>query len=395
MGMVNYREAQNIIKSQAILLHKELIDLDDSLGRVLAEDIVAGRDYPPFNRSAMDGIAIQTEDFGKGTRDFRIIETVFAGQKSEKNLSAGQCYKIMTGAAVPAGADAVIRREDIIEDKAAVRVETDSCERYQNIAPQGEDLKKDTIALHAPFKINASATGFIASMGRGEIWVYKKPDVVIFTTGDEVISVGEQVNDQQIYNSNLPMLKALMLEHQIKPIHAGHILDDEEQLEDFIKPYLGVDILILSGGVSAGDADFIPDILDKLGVEILFHKVAIKPGKPCLCGKLPGGGLVFALPGNPLSCLVTFKLFVERYLEGFSNLPAPDTITFPLNFNRRKKSAFDEFFPVFITEQNMLNKIDFNGSGDIRLASFANALGIQPADQMDIWNGEGILCIRL
>lgn len=393
--MINYKEAQELIKSQAVRLSKELIDIDDSMGRVLAEDIIAERDFPPFNRSAMDGIAIQIEDFRKGIRNFQIIETVFAGQKSQKELSAGQCYKIMTGAAVPASADAVIRREDLIENKYTVRVETDHCKRYQNIASKGEDLKKNSIALQAPFKINASGTGFIASLGRQKIWVYKIPEVVIFTTGNEVISVGEQVNDLQIYNSNLHMLKALMLEHKIKPIHTAHISDDEEQLESSIRPYLGVDMLILSGGVSVGDADFIPRVLGKLGVEILFHKVAIRPGKPFLCGKLRSGGLVFALPGNPLSCLVTFKLFAETYMEGILGLPAKNKIKFPLNFNRTKKSSFDEFFPVFISDASILNKINFNGSGDIRLATFANALGIQPADQMNIHAEEEIFCILL
>lgn len=395
MGMVSYKEAQDLIKSQGVPFHQEWIDIDESPGRVLAEDILAARDYPPFNRSAMDGIAILTDDFRKGIRNFRVVETVFAGYKSEKALLSGQCYKIMTGAAVPASADAVIRREDIVENNTAVRIETDQCQRYQNIAPQGEDLKKNSIALHAPFSINASVTGFIASLGRQKIWVYKKPDVVIFTTGDEVVSVGEKVNSQQIYNSNLPMLKALLLEHNIKPVYAGHILDDVAQLEISIKPHLGVDILILNGGISAGDADFIPGVLRNLGIEIVFHQVAVKPGKPILCGKLPAGGLVFALPGNPLSCLVTFKLFVERYLERFSNLPARVALNFPVNFDRNKRSSFDEFFPVYITDQNLLNKIEFNGSGDIRLASFANALGIQPADQMNIRKGDRIFCIRL
>lgn len=393
--MIRYKEAQDIIKGHSMYLDKELVDIDDAFGRVLAEDIAAERDFPPFNRSAMDGIAIKTEDFNKGIRNFQIVETIFAGQKHKNEISTGQCYKIMTGAAVPPGANAVIRREDFIERGNIISVNTSSCSDLQNIAAKGQDLKKNTIAIRAPFKINASAVGFLASLGREKVLVYKKPEVAIFTTGNEVIFPGQPVNDFQIYNSNLYLLKAMLAEHGIKPVHTAHILDNEELLRNTIEPWLDADIIILSGGVSAGDADFVPGILSQLGVEILFHKVAIKPGKPVLCGKLRSGGLVFALPGNPFSCQVTFKLFVETYLESIYKLPASKKIRLPLNFDRAKKSSFDEFFPVFITEESTLNKSEINGSGDIRMASFANALGIQPADRMTIRSGEEILCISL
>lgn len=393
--MINYKEAQEIIKSQAGSVGKELIDIDDALGRVLAENIIADRDYPPFNRSAMDGFALTTDDFRKGIRSFKIIETLFAGQKSHKKLSRGQCYKIMTGAAVPECANVVIRREDTVEEEDIIRLTTEHCMHFQNIALKGQDIKKDTIALNAPLKLNASAAGFLASLGKRDFLVYKMPEVAVFTTGNEVIALGNPVNELQIYNSNLHLLKALLLEHKIIPQHTAHILDDEEQLEKTLKPYLDVDMLILSGGVSVGDADFVPGILRKLGIKTLFHKVAIKPGKPFLCGRLPAGGLVFALPGNPFSCLVTFKLFIDTYLESSFGLSSHKKIKLPVSFGRIKKSSFDEFFPVRITEESQLDPIDFNGSGDIRLASFANALGLQPADQMDIRAGEKVFCILL
>lgn len=392
--MIDYKEAQDIIRRQRVSLGKELIDLDDATGRVLAEDITAGRDYPPFNRSAMDGIAIQTEDFRNGIRNFIIIETIFAGQRHKKELSTGQCYKIMTGAAVPLCADAVIRREDVIENGQMVMVMSAHCSDFQNIALKGQDLQKNSIAIHAPFKVNSSSIGFLASLGRSKLWVYKKPEVVIFTTGNEVISLGEPVNDVQIYNSNLYMLKALLLQNAIKPAYSGHILDNEKALTNAINPHLQTNLLILSGGVSAGEADFIPEVLSELGVEILFHKVAIKPGKPVLCGKLPGGGLVFALPGNPLSCLVTFKLFVEAYLESIWRVQTQTKMVLPVNFNRAKINGLDEFFPVLVTDKGLV-KTKSNGSGDIRLASFANALAVQPSAIMNICSGELVDCILL
>ncbi|MEJ7778588.1 MAG: molybdopterin molybdotransferase MoeA [Daejeonella sp.] len=393
--MINYKQAQEIIKGNAGSFDKELIDIDHALGRVLAQDITASRDYPPFNRSAMDGFALNIDDFNKGIRSFKIIETILAGQKSHKELSSGTCYKIMTGAAVPVSANVVIRREDTNENELSVIVEARQCVYFQNIALKGQDLKKDVIALKAPFKINAPAIGLLASLGKQKIWVYSMPEVAIFTTGNEVISLGNDVNDLQIYNSNLHVLKALLLEHKIEPKHTAHLLDDKEQLENGLKLYLDVDILILSGGVSAGDTDYIPEILRKLGVEILFHKVAIKPGKPILCGKLPGGGLVFALPGNPFSCLVAFKLFIETHLESSFGLLPQKKIKFPVSFIRTKKGSCDEFFPVYISEKNTLNEINFNGSGDIRMACSADALGIQPAVEMNISKGEEIFCIPL
>lgn len=393
--MINYKQAQEIIKGNARSLGKELIDIDYALGRVLAENIITPRDYPPFNRSAMDGFALKIEDFSKGIRRFNIIETILAGQKSNKELSSGECYKIMTGAAVPVSANAVIRREDTYENELTVVVEAAQCTYFQNIALKGQDLTKDVIALKALVKINAPAIGLLASLGKQKIWVYKMPEVAIFTTGNEVISLGKEINDLQIYNSNLHLLKALLLEHKIVPKHTAHIIDDKEQLEYGLNSYLDVDILILSGGVSAGDTDYIPEILSKLGVEILFHKVAIKPGKPILCGKLRGGGVVFALPGNPFSCLVTFKLFIETYIESSLGLLPQKKIKLPVSFIRTKKGSYDEFFPVYISEESIVSEIDFNGSGDIRMASSADALGIQPAVQMNISKGEEIFCIPL
>ncbi len=393
--MIDYKQAQEIINDNAGSFGKELIDIDKGLGRVLAENIITARDYPPFNRSAMDGFAFHIEDFNKGIRSFNIIETILAGQRSHRALTSGECYKIMTGAAVPLSADVVIRREDATENELTVVIESLQCACFQNIALKGQDLKNGIIALEAPFKINASAIGLLASLGKQKIWVYSMPGVAIFTTGNEIISLGNEVDDFQIYNSNLHLLKALLLEHKIEPQYSAHIKDNKEQLENGLSPYLNFDILIISGGVSEGDTDYIPGILSKLGVEILFHKVSIKPGKPVLCGKLPGGGLVFALPGNPFSCLVTFKLFIEAYLENSFGLSPQKKIKLPVSFIRTKKSSCDEFFPVYISDESILNEIDFNGSGDIRMASSADALGIQPAVQVNISKGEEIFCIPL
>ncbi len=395
--MITYQQAQEIIKHHVKLFETEFINIDEALGRVLAKDIYAKRDLPPFNRSAMDGFAFNFLDIQNNIDQFIISETIFAGQKGSKVLKSGFCYKIMTGAAVPESADVVIRNEDCTEINTIVKVDCNKnlVKKYQNIALKGQDIHKGEIAINAYTKVSPSLSGYLASLGLQIIEVFKIPNIAIVTTGNEVVTLDEEANDYQIYNSNLYLIKSLLLQHQIKPKQIAHIIDDETILESDLKKYVHNDVLILTGGVSAGEADFVPAVLKKLKVEILFHKVAIKPGKPILCGKLPNGGLVFALPGNPLSCLVTFKLFVEVYLKACCNINEMNTILLPSKFNRTKKTSFDEFFPVVINHNGTLNEVKFNGSGDNRLAGLANALGLQTANQTTLNKNDLINCIIL
>lgn len=394
--MINYLEAQEIIVKLAKSFGKEQVKLDNALGKVLAEDIEANRDYPPFNRSAVDGFAIRLEDFNKGLRIFEVAETIFAGQENQIEIAEGQCYKIMTGAAVPAIATIVIKREDVKEETTFINIQVKTISHFQNIALRGQDLKFGDSALSAPFKLNASSIGFLASLGKHHVWVEKNPKVAIITTGNEVVSIEETASNFQIHNSNLHMLKALLQEQGIKPNKSIHVLDKEAVLEAAIKKHLDCDLLIMSGGVSAGDADYVPGVLSKLGVKNLFHKVAIKPGKPIWCGQLPNKGLVFALPGNPFSCLITFKLFIEPYLLACNGIAKKNLFKLPINFNRVKRTGFDEFFPVSITgEMAVLSEVSLNGSGDIRLGSFSNALAIHPAGQMEIKEGMEIYYLPL
>jgi molybdopterin molybdotransferase len=389
--MLSYKKAQEIIIAQAKSFGTEKVKLEASLGRVLADGVFAPRDLPPFNRAAVDGYALRFIDFEQGVRSFKIVETIFAGQKATKELLAGECYKIMTGAAVPTTANTVFRREDTDENGDFLRINIDKGRVWQNIAVKGQDLKKGALGIPASYQINASAIGFLTSLGQTEVSVQKQPRVAILTTGDEIKALGERVDTFQIYNSNLSVLKALLAEYDIEVSTEAHVLDDQIKLKGAIAQNLHQDILILTGGVSAGDADYVPEILKDLGVEVLFHKVAIKPGKPFLCGKINDGAMIFALPGNPFSCLVTFKIFVDTYLRSCLNLQPKPIFKLPVDFNRTKRTGFDEFFPVSIKgPQATLELSPLNGSGDIRLGTFSNALAIQAADQMEIEKGEEI-----
>ena len=386
--MLYFKDAQSIILENATSFGTETITLDDAYGRIVAEDIFADRDYPPFNRSAMDGYAFMFSDFESGIRIYELVEVIFAGMEHKAVLQKGQCYKIMTGAAVPDAANVVVRREDCEENGNEVTIKVSDVIPFQNIAKKGEDLQKGKLALQAPLICKPAVMGVLASLGAFQIEVKKRPQVALFTTGNEVVHAKDPVSKVQIRNSNQWVLQSLLKKNGITPSIYEHILDDENSLQVAIKKGLEQDIIILSGGVSAGDADYVPKVLQHLGVNMLFHKVAIKPGKPIWCGKLPAGGMVFALPGNPFSCLVTFTLFVQPYLNACFGVEPETIVQLPLQFNRKKKSSLDEFFPVIIKgHPTGLHPLQINGSGDIRLAFEANALAHHPSDKEELYEG--------
>jgi molybdopterin molybdotransferase len=385
--MLSFIEAQNIIKSYSRSFGTETVSIDDALGRVIAEDIFADRDYPPFNRSAMDGYAIRAEDLQNGVNSFYIVDTIYAGGGTNKILAPRECYKIMTGAAVPLSANAVIRKEDAEQDEDYVSFLVGDIKAFQNIARRGEDIKEGDLVLNRSGKCNAAVIGLLASVGKHNLLVESLPTVAVVTTGNEVIELGKEVSEVQIRNSNLFVLKALLKSWNIKPSYQDHAPDDPEKILSVLEKALQFDIVIINGGVSAGDADYIPSVLKQLGVEQLFHKVAIRPGKPFWCGR-KGKTMVFALPGNPLSCLVTFTLFIRHYLENCFGLVS-SLLSLPIAEERKQRVKLDEFFPVQIKgHPSQFHPIPFNGSGDIRLGFEANAFAIHPADKAELKKGE-------
>ena len=380
--MISYHEALKVALSRAKPFGKEEVPLLDSLNRVLAEEIISPRDLPPFNRSAMDGIAIRYADFEAGDRVFSVAETIFAGQPHQRDLKRGECYKIMTGAAVPRSADTVIQNELLSFSADTVSLQTENCKEGQNIATKGQDLKQDQSVIKETRLISSTMVGLLASLGYQTVKVKKQPRIALLTTGNEVKPLGTTLSDTQIYNSNSYLLQSLLKKNDIEAAAVAHIADDILAIKNAISAHLEKDIIILNGGVSAGDADFIPSALTQLGVKCLFHKVAIKPGKPLWCGQTPAGGMVFALPGNPLSCMVTFTLFVLPFIRkcwGLEDVIKPNRL--PFSGERKKKGQLDEFFPAqanLVTQE--ISLCPSNGSGDIRLGLYANAIAHHPRD---------------
>jgi len=390
--MISYAEAQTMVRSKAHSFGTATIPLDRADGRVLTGVVQADRDYPPFDRASMDGYALRAEDLQQGVRDFRVTETIFAGGTARKELSAGECYKIMTGAPVPAGADVVIRREDTVEEGGMVRVRSDAGRPFLNIARRGEDLRAGDIVIDSPCICEPPIIGLLASLGQTELTVANLPKVALITTGDEVVPVETQPGPAQIRNSNRWLLQSLLKKWQIAPWFYGHARDDKMSLKAMLGEALKAEIIILCGGVSAGDADYVPEMLEASGVTCLFHKLAIKPGKPAWCGITADGAMVFALPGNPFSCLVGFILLIQPYLQACFGLPAPVPLSLPLASLKKKKTSLDEFFPVRLHgAPAKLREVTLNGSGDIRLGMQASALALHPAAEGDLPGGAEVV----
>lgn len=366
--------------------------MDDAFGRIIAEPVVADRDYPPFNRAAMDGYALSLKDLESGTRTFTIAETIFAGQASQKRLTSNQCYKIMTGAAVPGPADVIIRKEDTLTSDNEVHVNINHFHPFQHISRMGEDIKNGEGIISASLLCTAPVINALAAMGKHEITVSRLPVVAIFTTGNEVVPLNEPVSPFQIRNSNLHLFKALFKKWQIIPVFTEHVPDDKADLHQAFYKAMQADIIVISGGVSAGDADYVPEVLESLGVKKLFHKVAIKPGKPIWCGLTPNNGLVFALPGNPFSSLVTFMLFVETYLRHSFGLREQKLMNLPFRGLRINKSSLDEFFPVKLEASPLAGiPLSFNSSGDILAALHADGIMHHPASYSQVSNGDELM----
>ena len=394
--MMNYTEARAMLRQRARSFGTDILPLEQSYGRVLTGTIRADRDYPPFNRATMDGYALRIEDLQQGIREFRVAATILAGDATSPQLSAGECYRIMTGASVPADADMVIRREDTEEGERSIRVRVDTARPFLNIARQGEDLRAGDLVIDSPCIAEPAIIGLLASLGQKELTVARLPKVALITTGNEIVPVETEPGPVQIRNSNRWLLQAFLKKWQIDPWSYQHIPDDKTLLKAAIEKALSADMIILCGGVSAGDADYVPETLEAAGVTRLFHKLAIKPGKPVWCGIGPRDTMVFALPGNPFSCLVGFILLIQPYLQACFGLPEEAHLSLPLGTAKKKHTPLDEFFPVRVHgAPARLLPVSLNGSGDIRLGMQANALALHPADMPDLEEGTHIIYFPL
>lgn len=381
MQAVSIAEAQKMILTCAASFGSETVELSRAPGRMLTEEVNADRDYPPFNRSAMDGYAVKAEDLRAGG-SLKVVYDLRAGDLFPGTLSPGSCVRIMTGAPVPAGADTVIRAEQSHPSGGEVRFSVTAPEPGSHIARQGEDASSGETLLRRGTAISPAVVALLATLGRDRVTVARLPRVRVFSTGNEVKPVTAGVAAHQIRDANGYALAALFGAWGIRVPYANPLEDDRGALEQAFREGLDADILVITGGVSAGAADFVPDVLRKLGVRPLFHRVRIKPGAPLWVGQARGDRpIVFALPGNPVSAQVGFKVFVEPYLRACLGMAPVRPFYYPLHLPRKRASALDEYFPAVVYaggRGSRLQPVRGNGSGDIAVLSRCAGLGLHP-----------------
>ena len=318
-------QARQYIKSFLDPLeHKESITLHTALGRVLAQDIRATHNVPNHDNSAMDGYAFNADDLNEGLTRLKVTGAIFAGNPLTGSFVRGACVRIMTGAAIPTGADTVIAQERVetLDDSIQFK---DIPTRGANVRLAGEDLQSGQVVLHIGHRISPTDLGLIASLGIGEVMVYRKLRVSFFSTGDELASIGNALEPGQVYDSNRYTLFGMLSRMGVEIQDLGAIPDDPLLLEKtLIKAAGSSDVILTSGGVSVGEADYMKQLLQKLG-QVLFWKIAMKPGRPLAFGKI-GNAHYFGLPGNPVAVMVTFYQFVRQAMLVLMGQPNPAPI---------------------------------------------------------------------
>ena len=313
-GLTSLREAQQIVLDAALTLGCEKVGLLDALDRVLGEDIIAPRDNPPWNNSAMDGFAVRWDDIKKEHEitkpaELKIIEDVAAGDVATKSVGRGEAIRIMTGAPVPGGADTVVRVEFTEPSETTVRIFQPE-PQGANIRPKGEDVKEGECIIAKGTQLRPAEIGMLAILAKSFVLVHQRPRVAILSTGDELADLDEKFDENKIVNSNSYGIAAAVQEAGGIPLLLGIAKDTPESLKEKIAQGLGCNIIVLSGGVSMGDYDFTKVVFSELGADMHFWKLAIRPGQPLAFGKIQGK-LAFGLPGNPVSSMVTFEQLVR------------------------------------------------------------------------------------
>ena len=315
--MIDYEEARGLVLSAVKVLPAETVPLAEAPGRTLARDIKAREDIPPFTKATMDGYAVRAPDTRPagtgGAVELEVTEDLPAGRFSRKPVGPGQAVRIMTGAPLPKGADAVVMVEDTAKRGARVEVRRE-VRPGDNIGWAGEDLRKGDLVLERGAVIGPAETGMLAAAGLARVPVVRRPKLAVIATGDEIVEPGERKRPGQIRNSNGPALLALAGQAGAEAKYFGIARDRNSSLGVRIRRAKEADILVLTGGVSVGDYDLVKDELRAVGVRPVFWRVRIKPGKPVFFGRR-GRQLVFGLPGNPTSAMVTFLLFVQPAVQ--------------------------------------------------------------------------------
>ena len=395
--MIRVNEAQSIVLDHTNPMGFEKVDLITSLGRVIGEEIIAPFNIPPWDNSAMDGYAVRFEDIKNTSCDnpitLKVIEELPAGFLPKNQVGPMQATHIMTGAPIPQGADTVVRKEDTSFSGDVVHILAPS-NQGDNIRLAGENVMRGDKVIQARTVIRPPHIGMLASFGKSFILVYQAPTVAILSTGDEVIDIDEKGDSSKIINSNTYSLAAQVKECGAAPLMLGIARDDKKEIVKKILQGLSANVILTTGGVSVGEYDFVKDVLEEMGGEIKFWKVAMRPGKPTTFG-LIGDKLIFGLPGNPVSCMVCFEQFVRPALlkkMGHTHLFRPQVEAVLVDDAKTKKDL--RFFirvRLFFREGGLCaTTTGDQGSGILKSMVQANGLMIVTEDKDGIMAGEKV-----
>ncbi len=395
--MLTFEQAQSVVREKLGPVKRDLkaeaAPLGQALNRVLAENVEADRDYPPFNRSTRDGYAVRSADVGTAPAALDCVGEVRAGESFAGQVAPKQCVRIMTGAPLPPGADAVVMFEQAHESDARVSVQR-PVEPWENVVRQGSEAAAGNVVVHEGRRLGAAELGLLASVGRKDVNVFRQPSVAILPTGDEVVPVDRRPEWFQIRNSNAVTLEAQVTQAGGAPRRLGIAPDDKAALRRMIEEGLEADLLLLSGGISAGKYDFVEEVLKELGAEFYFHGVAIRPGKPLAFGYVRGK-FFFGLPGNPVSTYVTFELFVRPalgMLQG-AEFELPVFLRARMGKPFKQKPGLTAFMPARVCLENLdpvVNLVGWQGSGDLVGVAAANCFLVVHPDQSEIPRGEWV-----
>ncbi len=377
------------------VLPPETVAVSSALGRVLAEAVDSDRRLPPADNSAMDGYALRRADVAgasaEGAIELPIAYTIPAGGDASRPLGPGEAARILTGAPVPPGADAVVRQEDTESDGERVRVLVSPSPR-ENIRDAGEDVQRGDRVIDAGAVIGPGHVGMLASLGRSVVAVHQRPRVALLSTGDELVEPDQSVDGGRIVSSNSYSLAAQCRAVGADPVYLGIARDTPEDVEKRFRAGLGADVLVSSAGVSVGDYDFVRDVLAKIGCGVIFWGVQIKPGYPLAFGRIEGGPLVFGLPGNPVSAMMTFEQFVRpalRRLTGHRKLFRP-TVQARLAETLTKKPGRLHFVRVELERCDgdiVARGAGNQSSGALRSMTRAQGLLVFPSEDAELAEG--------
>ncbi len=416
--VLSFAEARRVVEDQAAQLHAsevESVELLASAGRVLAEPVVADRDIPPFPRSTRDGYAVQSSDLSRVPVTLDVVGEIKAGEKVENipsNIGSGKCAAIMTGAPVPAGADAVVMVEYSVQQGERVEIAR-GVQAGENIVARGAEAPQGSLLLDRGQRLTEAAVALAASVGKSRVQVYRRPRVAVLTTGDEIVAVEATPGPTQIRNSNSYSLAAQIVRAGGQPVLLPVAPDEPQALRSLIEKGLQSDLLLLTGGVSMGRYDLVEQVLAELQAEFFFTGAKIQPGRPVVFGKcgaekdrpsnraLTGestrsaGKYFFGLPGNPVSTMVTFELFARPMIEALGG-QSPYKLVFlqsRLKSEIRVKIGLTRFLPAVLSgefENSQVELIGWQGSGDIAATARANCYVVVPPDRECMAAGENI-----